>query len=168
MSSTTPLTDAINALTTYANEITGKSDETLSDAVESLVDGYGGGGGIRKVTGTITGNGKNTIGIPATSAPDVVFIYRSDFADMTAVSDRTASASFFYRNHFSGSCYTPANSTSTNDNGFSKFGDYGTSSNPGGNNKASFNNDTFYIQAGNNQNLWSSLLTYVYEFYYFS
>lgn len=45
MSSTTPLTDAINALTTYANEVTGKSDTTLSDAVESLVDGYGGGGG---------------------------------------------------------------------------------------------------------------------------
>lgn len=45
MSTTTPLTDAINALTTYANEITGKSDTTLSDAVESLVDGYGGGGG---------------------------------------------------------------------------------------------------------------------------
>lgn len=44
MSSTTPLTDAINALTTYANETTGKSDTTLSDAVESLVDGYGGGG----------------------------------------------------------------------------------------------------------------------------
>ena len=44
MSSTTPLTDAINALTTYANETTGKSDATLSDAVESLVDGYGGGG----------------------------------------------------------------------------------------------------------------------------
>lgn len=42
----TPLTDAINALTTYANEVTGKSDTTLSDAIESLVDGYGGGGGI--------------------------------------------------------------------------------------------------------------------------
>ena len=40
-----PLTDAINALTTYANEITGQSDTTLSDAVESLVDGYGGGSG---------------------------------------------------------------------------------------------------------------------------
>ena len=40
----TPLTDAINALTTYANEITGKSDTTLSSAVGSLADGYGGGG----------------------------------------------------------------------------------------------------------------------------
>lgn len=39
----TPLTDSINALTQYANEITGKSDTTLSDAVGSLVEGYGGG-----------------------------------------------------------------------------------------------------------------------------
>ena len=43
--STTPLTDAINALTTYANETTGASDTTLSDAVGTLVAGYGGGGG---------------------------------------------------------------------------------------------------------------------------
>lgn len=38
----TPLTDAINALTTYANETTGASDTNLSDAVGTLVDGYGG------------------------------------------------------------------------------------------------------------------------------
>lgn len=37
-----PLTDAINALTTYANGITGASDTTLSDAVRTLADGYGG------------------------------------------------------------------------------------------------------------------------------
>lgn len=43
--STTPLTDAINALTRYANETTGQSDTTLSDAVGTLVAGYGGGGG---------------------------------------------------------------------------------------------------------------------------
>lgn len=43
--STTPLTDAINALTTYSNETTGESDTTLSAAVASLVAGYGGGGG---------------------------------------------------------------------------------------------------------------------------
>lgn len=53
-----PLTDAINALTTYANSITGESDTTLSDAVESLVDGYGGGGGTDYLAdicdGTIT------------------------------------------------------------------------------------------------------------------
>jgi hypothetical protein len=40
----TPLTDAITALTTYANGITGKSDTNLPDAVRSLADGYGHGG----------------------------------------------------------------------------------------------------------------------------
>lgn len=40
-----PLTDAITALTTYANGVTGASDTTLSDAVSTLADGYGGGGG---------------------------------------------------------------------------------------------------------------------------
>lgn len=37
----TPLTDAITALTAYANGITGKSDTNLPDAVRSLADGYG-------------------------------------------------------------------------------------------------------------------------------
>ena len=38
-----PLTDGINALTAYANEVTGASDTTLSDAVHTLASGYGGG-----------------------------------------------------------------------------------------------------------------------------
>ena len=38
----TPLTDGINALTAYANETTGASDATLSDAVGRLCEGYGG------------------------------------------------------------------------------------------------------------------------------
>lgn len=40
---TTPLTDAINALTRYANDTTGAGDTNLSDAVGTLVAGYGGG-----------------------------------------------------------------------------------------------------------------------------
>ena len=44
----TPLTDSINALTTYANEVTGASDTTLSDAVHTLASGYGGGGGCTR------------------------------------------------------------------------------------------------------------------------
>ena len=44
MPTTTPLTDAINALTTYSNTVTGASDQTLSDAVATLAAGYGGGG----------------------------------------------------------------------------------------------------------------------------
>lgn len=50
-----PLTDAINALTTYANTVTGASDQTLSEAVATLASGYGGGGDIASlVDGTIT------------------------------------------------------------------------------------------------------------------
>lgn len=45
----TPLTDGINALTAYANEITGASDTTLSDAVGRLCEGYGGGGELYPV-----------------------------------------------------------------------------------------------------------------------
>lgn len=40
----TPLTDAIEALTTYSNTVTGASDTTLSEAVATLASGYGGGG----------------------------------------------------------------------------------------------------------------------------
>lgn len=53
----TPLTDTINALTTYANEVTGASDTNLSDAVHTLASGYGGGGGsVLTVTLTLTNN----------------------------------------------------------------------------------------------------------------
>lgn len=48
----TPLTDSINALTTYANEVTGASDTTLSDAVYTLASGYGQGGGASITDGT--------------------------------------------------------------------------------------------------------------------
>ena len=40
----TPLTDSIEALTDYINEVTGGSDDNLSDAIATLADGYGSGG----------------------------------------------------------------------------------------------------------------------------
>lgn len=55
MPTTTPLTDAINALTTYSNTVTGASDTTLSDAVSTLASGYGGGGSFE--TGVLVGDG---------------------------------------------------------------------------------------------------------------
>ena len=66
-----PLTDAINALTRYANETTGASDTTLSDAVETLVEGYGHGGGgsmphflePSEQIGTITVDESNTLAV---------------------------------------------------------------------------------------------------------
>lgn len=61
MPSTTPLTDSINALTTYANTVTGGSDTDLSSAVATLAAGYGGGGGYsvediatRNISGALT------------------------------------------------------------------------------------------------------------------
>ena len=55
MPTTTPLTDAIQALTTYANETTGASDTTLSAAVGTLVAGYGQGGDeLKEFIGSIT------------------------------------------------------------------------------------------------------------------
>jgi len=44
------LTSRIQALTAYANEVTGESDTTLSDAVATLAEGYGSGGGSGGLT----------------------------------------------------------------------------------------------------------------------
>ena len=51
---TQPLTDAIEALTQYANTVTGASDQTLSEAVATLASGYGGGGGLELLTSVTT------------------------------------------------------------------------------------------------------------------
>ena len=75
--STTPLTDAINALTQYANETTGASDTNLSDAVGTLVAGYGGGGGGLTKLATFTANAERSIQIdidPAWLSYDVLLI----------------------------------------------------------------------------------------------
>ena len=49
------LTSRIQALTAYANEVTGESDTTLANAVASLAQGYGqGGGGYIQLLDTIT------------------------------------------------------------------------------------------------------------------
>lgn len=52
----TPLTDSIEALTTYANQVTGASDINLSDAVYTLAQGYGGGGGFNLFRYLYNGN----------------------------------------------------------------------------------------------------------------
>lgn len=71
------LTPKIEALTAYANEITGKSDTTLSDAVASLADGYGQGGGISQGIEVVTdSNGKITDYIShMETVPDFAFNY---------------------------------------------------------------------------------------------
>lgn len=71
------LTPKIEALTAYANEITGKNDTTLSDAVHSLGSGYGSGLEYEEGTYTATEDSIPTINFATshTKAPDmVVFI----------------------------------------------------------------------------------------------
>lgn len=66
MPTQTPLTDAITALTTYSNTVTGASDTTLSDAVATLASGYGGGGSGWTTDGIAKGSepsGALTIGL---------------------------------------------------------------------------------------------------------
>ena len=79
---TEDLTDSIEALTTYANGVTGESDTTLSDAVASLADGYGGGSGLVYEEGTYTAvsDGNPTINFAGTHANAPVFVL---FVDTT-------------------------------------------------------------------------------------
>lgn len=78
-----PLTDAITALTRYANETTGASDTTLSDAVETLVEGYGQGGG-----GSVSQDAEGYIVLPVDGGGDsmpLVHCY-----DVTITEDSTS------------------------------------------------------------------------------
>lgn len=85
--STTPLTDAINALTQYANETTGASDTNLSDAVGTLVAGYGGGGGssytLSIQNATNTTDKWNTLPLPNTMSSGGYFEAEVVLAEQT-------------------------------------------------------------------------------------
>lgn len=76
------LTPKIEALTAYANTITGKNDTTLSDAVASLANGYGGGSGLEYEEGTYTAttDGNPTINFTNTHATAPIFVL---FVDST-------------------------------------------------------------------------------------
>ena len=83
----TPLTDSINALTTYANEVTGGSDTNLSDAVHTLASGYGG-GASNIVTGTFKGTTTGaamdvTLNYSGGGYPIAVMIYPSNTDEST-------------------------------------------------------------------------------------
>lgn len=75
MPTTTPLTDAIQALTQYANETTGASDTTLSAAVGTLVAGYGGGGGVSidDIAKTVQPSGAITLSDSVTTIGEYAF-----------------------------------------------------------------------------------------------
>lgn len=82
----TPLTDAINALTAYANSVTGESDTNLNDAVHTLADGYGQGGGAENVTLTISDDGSVVANLYApTSASWTHFEYDEEGFHRTGI-----------------------------------------------------------------------------------
>ena len=92
MPSNTPLTDAINALTQYANETTGASDTNLSDAVGTLVAGYGGGGGasvgthsveLGQYTPSSTGNFTIVTDLPAAKTVVWACVWLDDASVLT-------------------------------------------------------------------------------------
>ena len=86
---TEDLADGIEALTTYANGVTGESDTTLSDAVASLADGYGGGSGLVYEEGTYTAvsDGNPTISFTnshSTAPALVVFVDADSYVNQIA------------------------------------------------------------------------------------
>ena len=78
---TASLSEAITALTTHANETTGASDTTLSDAVGTLVAGYG--GGVESTSKTIIGDDTSTVSFPCQFEPDAVIIKRIDETELS-------------------------------------------------------------------------------------
>jgi len=89
MPTTTPLTDAINALTQYANETTGASDTNLSDAVGTLVAGYGGGGGWTTdgIASKTEPNGAITITSAVATVKERAFLNCNGITELTIEGD---------------------------------------------------------------------------------
>ena len=93
------LTSRIQALTAYANEVTGASDTTLSDAVESLADGYGGGGGSLPSSISVIDGGEFTLASETTSTYHIEhslgvvpkgFVIWTDGVDISTAENNTA------------------------------------------------------------------------------
>lgn len=78
-----PLTDAINALTTYANSVTGASDTTLSDAVATLASGYGGGSGMMLIDTLTVTEDTRSFNIDLTQYSDYDMIVITEDAELT-------------------------------------------------------------------------------------
>ena len=154
---------ALVSQTSDSTTSNGTFDTTL---INSFTVNVSGGSGVKKVSGSITGNGTNDLSITTTEgkAPYIVVLYRSDLQSMTAVSDRATAVQVCIENILRGSLYTAASSTSISNAGLGKDAGIGTTHNQS--NQVGYNNGTLYLHSGNGQNLFSTLLTYNYDLYY--
>ena len=79
------LTSRIQALTAYANEVTGESDTTLADAVATLAEGYGQGGGEWSTEGLANGSEPNgELVITGARIADNTFCYKNGITKVIA------------------------------------------------------------------------------------
>lgn len=121
MSANDPLTSNINALISLANLATGEVDTNLSDAVHTLIDGYGQGGEESNVVvGTFVGTTEGTamdVDIPYTGNgyPVSVIIYPSASAESVFDSTIRQYAVAFYSSVKNGLSQSPAYSGGTDD-----------------------------------------------------
>jgi hypothetical protein len=114
----TPLTDSINALTTYANEVTGASDTNLSDAVHTLASGYGSGGASSwtKVAETsyqvsTTGTSATTVATWATGHSEIWTTEKILYVRVRDTAGKRAGYFYGSDNFFTGVFLGTANST---------------------------------------------------------
>ena len=82
----TPLTDSINALTAYANEVTGGSDTTLSDAVHTLASGYG--KSVCKVSEVKLSERGTSLSVPVESRPWAFILWRDSDGGLAGYTGR--------------------------------------------------------------------------------
>lgn len=120
MGANDPLTSNINALIALANSATGEVDTNLSDAVHTLIDGYGQGGASNVVIGTFVGTTEGAamdVDIPYTGNgyPVSVMIYPSASAESVFDSTIRQYAIAFYNSVKNGLSQTPAYSGGTDD-----------------------------------------------------
>ena len=154
------------ALVAQTSDTVTANDTYDTTLINSLTVNVSGGSGVKKVSGSVTGNGTNDLSISTTEgkAPYIVILYRSDLQSMTAVSDRATAVLVCVENILRGGLYTSADSTSISNAGVAKDTGIGSAHNLA--NQVGYDNGRLYFHAGNNQNLFSTSITYNYDLYY--
>ena len=150
----------LSALLTAANTKTGESDTTLTDAIQTLIDGYGqGGSSVQTATGTFTGNGAQELSITCSFAPDLVVIERTK--PLATLTERVFAACVMVRYLNCAYSNNNANSTvfstylwqdlSTRSSGYPQYWSYAN---------GALKTNTF-----NNATLYTTQSSYTYHFY---